>query len=103
MALVFIPALLRPLSGGRATVETAGATVREVIANLERVCPGIGERLLDGARLRSNVQVAVDGVVSPMGLRAPVGEQSEVHFVAAISGGRCGPVSPTPLPARPCG
>lgn len=87
MAVVFIPALLRPLCGGKASLGVAGKTVREVVANLDRECPGIAERLLDGDRLRSNIQVAVDGAVSPIGLREPVSEGSEVHFVAAISGG----------------
>ena len=36
MAEVYIPAMLRELTGGRSTVEVAGATVREVIDNLER-------------------------------------------------------------------
>ena len=87
MPVVHIPALLRELSGGRAEVEVAGATVREVIAGLECDCPGIGERLLDGGRLRATVRVAVDGAITPEGLRAATPPGSEVHFVAAISGG----------------
>ena len=87
MPVAFIPALLRPLSGGRASLEVAGTTVGEVIDNLDRECPGIAARLRDGGRLRSNVRVAVDGQVSPIGLREKVSPESEVHFVAAIGGG----------------
>lgn len=79
--------MLRPLTGGRATVDAAGATVREVIDNLERQCPGIREVLVEGGRLRPNLSVAVDGEVSPMGLIEAVGPASEVHFVTAIKGG----------------
>jgi molybdopterin synthase sulfur carrier subunit len=87
LAEVHIPAMLRELTGGRSTVDAAGATVREVIEDLERHWPGIGERLTDGGRLRPNLSVAVDGEVSPLGLREVVEPASEVHFVAAIRGG----------------
>lgn len=87
MPTAYIPTLLQGLTGGRATVEVAGSTVGEVIENLDRAWPGIGERLMEAGRLRPNISVAVDGEVSPMGLLEPVGESSEVHFVAAIKGG----------------
>jgi molybdopterin synthase sulfur carrier subunit len=87
MPVVFIPALLQEMTGGRTFIEVEGATVRQVIDNLERACPGIRERLLEGDRLRPHVQVAVDGAVGPLGLRERTEPTSEVHFVAAISGG----------------
>jgi len=64
-----------------------GSTIREVIDNLERTYPGIRERLVTENRLRSNISVAVDGEITPLGLLEPVSPASEVHFVAAISGG----------------
>ena len=79
--------MLRELTGGRSTVEAAGATVREVIEDLERQWPGIRDRLTDGGRLRPNLAVAIDGEVGPLGLREAVETSSEVHFVAAIKGG----------------
>jgi molybdopterin synthase sulfur carrier subunit len=85
---VYIPAMLRELTGGKSTVEAAGATVREIIEDLERQWPGIRERLIEDGRLRSNLSVAVDGEVSTLGLREKVEPSSEVHFVAAIKGGR---------------
>ncbi len=42
---------------------------------------------MDGDRLRPNIQVAVDGAVGPLGLRERADPASEIHFVAAISGG----------------
>jgi len=84
---VHIPAMLRELTGGLATVEATGSTVREVIDDLERRWPGIRDRLTEDGRLRSNLSVAVDGEVSPLGLRESVEPSSEVHFVAAIKGG----------------
>ena len=87
MPEVHIPAMLRELTGGRASVEAAGATVREVIDDLERQWPGVRDRLVDGGKLRANLSVAVDGEISPSGLREAVEPSSEIHFVAAIKGG----------------
>ena len=84
---MYIPTLLQTLTGGKSSVEVSGATVRQVIDNLEQACPGIRERLVDQGRLRPNISVAVDGEVTPMGLLEPVGQTSEVHFIAAIKGG----------------
>ena len=81
--------MLRDLTGGRSTVEAAGATVREVIDDLESRWPGLRDRLIDNGRLRPNLSVAVDGEVSPLGLRESVEPSSEIHFVAAIKGGSC--------------
>ena len=90
MSEVHIPAMLRELTGGRSPVEAAGATVREVIEDLDRRWPGIRDRLMEGGRLRPNLSVAVDGEVSPLGLRETVAPASEIHFVAAIKGGGTG-------------
>jgi molybdopterin synthase sulfur carrier subunit len=90
MAEIHIPAMLRELTGGQATVDATGATIREVIDDLDRRWPGIRDRLIDGGRLRPNLSVAVDGEVSPLGLREAVEPASEVHFVAAIRGGASG-------------
>lgn len=87
MPTVYIPTLLRTLTGGSASVEVEGGTVRQVIENLERAWPGIRDRLLDEGKLRANISVAIDGEVTPMGLVEAVGPTSEVHFIAAIKGG----------------
>ena len=87
MPTVYIPTLLQSLTGGKSFVEVEGSTIREVIEQLERTCPGMRERLLEQGRLRPNISVAVDGEISPAGLLEPVAPTSEVHFVAAIKGG----------------
>jgi molybdopterin synthase sulfur carrier subunit len=84
---VYIPASLAGLAGGKSKIDVEGSTVREVIDRLEQTYPGVRERLLENGRLRTNISVAVDGEVSPLGLLERVSPQSEVHFVAAISGG----------------
>lgn len=87
MATVFLPTLLRPLAGGRESIDVGGSNVRQVVDNLEAQCPGVKDRLLDQGRLRKNVSVAVDGEISPIGLLEEVRPASEIHFVLAISGG----------------
>ena len=84
---VYIPTLLRGLTAGGAAVEVEGATVREIVDNLEKACPGIRARLLEQDRLRPNISVAVDGRISPLGLLERVSPSSEVHFIAAVAGG----------------
>ena len=87
MATVFVPALMRKLTDEKATLEVPGATVREVINNLESEYPGTKDRLVDKFKIKSSISVAVDGEISPMGILAKVGEHSEVHFLPAIGGG----------------
>ena len=87
MPEVWIPALLLPLSGGRQKVNIPGKTIRQVIDNLELEYPGMRERLLDGDRLRPSISVVVDGVISQDKLRQILEDDSEVHFMPAISGG----------------
>jgi molybdopterin synthase sulfur carrier subunit len=83
LAKVFIPTLLRPATDGRAELEIEGATVRQIIENLDALYPGLKDRLL-----RPNVSIAVDGEIIPHPLAEPVSPTSEVHFLTAIRGGR---------------
>ncbi len=87
MARVFIPALLQNLSGGKSPVEAGGGTVEEVIENLDRLCPGLKDRFVEGGQLRPGISVAVDGEITPAGLRERVEPDSEIHFVPAVKGG----------------
>ncbi len=87
MATVFIPSMMRELTGGRDTIEIPGSTVRRIVRAMEEAYPGTSGWLLDGDRLKPNISVAIDGNVDPLGLLAEVAEDSEVHFLAAIAGG----------------
>ena len=87
MAKVWIPSLLRNFTQGRESLQIPGTSVRQVIDNLEVIYPGIKERLCDGAELRRGIAVAVNAQLAPGGLNQAVSEESEVHFVPAISGG----------------
>ena len=87
MATVFIPPLLRELTGGQTRLSIPGESVREIIAELEKRFPGIEGRLCEGRLIRPGMAVVVDSEVSTAGLRHKLSEASEVHFLPAISGG----------------
>ncbi len=87
MAVVFIPSLLRSLTGGLAQVELPAGSVRELIDALESRYPGMEERLCEDGRLRPTFSVAVDGLVSTRRLNQKLEPDSEVHFLPVISGG----------------
>jgi molybdopterin converting factor small subunit len=86
LATVYLPSTLRPLAGGASTSPAAGATLRDVLDDLERQHPGIRERILDETGIRPDVMIAV-GSDEVRDLNTPVGESSEVHILPAISGG----------------
>ena len=87
MPIIFIPAPIRNLTQGKASVVVAGSSVHEAIESLEAEYPGVKERLCDEERIRPNISVMVDGQVSHLKMREKLREDSEVHFVIAISGG----------------
>jgi molybdopterin synthase sulfur carrier subunit len=87
MVTVFIPPLLQDVTGQVAQVEVAGATVRQIVAALEARYPGVRERLCIDDALRPGLSVAVNGVVSSLGLLQKVPDGSEVHFLPAVGGG----------------
>ncbi|MDE2940124.1 MAG: MoaD/ThiS family protein [Chloroflexota bacterium] len=87
MATVYIPTMLLPVTGGVKQTQVEARNVRQLINALEDQFPGIRDRLLEENQVRSNLAVSIDGEVARMGLLERVGENSEVHFVPAISGG----------------
>lgn len=87
MAVVWIPSLMRNLTGGQRQLSASGKTVREVIEALDEAYPGLKARLCDGDRLNPALAVYIDGQMSERGLAAAVREESEIHFLPAVSGG----------------
>ena len=87
MALVWIPPLLRDLTGGLETATVPGANVGQVIEALEQQFPGVRGRLCADGALRPGLAVIVDGQVGRLGLLERTGPDSEVHFLPAIAGG----------------
>ena len=87
MPTIWIPAPLRDLTQGNASVVVSGSSVREAIESLEAEYPGVKDRLCKGDKVRPNISVMVDGQTSHLKMREKLTDDSEVHFVIAISGG----------------
>jgi len=88
MAVVWIPSLLQSLTGGAGTVSVPGATLRQVLDNLDARFPGFRERLVDEqGRFQPEIAVAIDGAAGQWGLSEPVDPDAELHIIPAISGG----------------
>lgn len=86
---VRIPTPLRTLTGGADEVAVAGATVREVIDNLEKKHPGLRERLCDdkGVRRFVNIYANEEDIRFLDNLDTAVKEGDSVSIVPAIAGG----------------
>jgi molybdopterin synthase sulfur carrier subunit len=87
MAIVFIPALLRKLTGGKDRTSATGVTLRAIIDDLERQFPGFRDRVTEEGDLTGSIAVSIDGEVITGGLSESVSPESEIHFVPAIGGG----------------
>ena len=88
MVKIFIPTMLQSLTAGVKQVDLEARNIRQVIEQLEGLYPGIKDRLVEDGEIRPNLAIAIDGDVAIMGMLEKVGEDSEVHFVPAIGGGR---------------
>ena len=87
---VRIPTTLRPISGGASTVEVEGATLSDVLKNLDAAHPGFADRLLDeSGNLRKfvNLFVADDDVRYLQGHDTPVPDGETVSIIPAVAGG----------------
>jgi molybdopterin synthase sulfur carrier subunit len=87
---VRIPTQLRELSGGAAEVTADGATVADVLKDLEATHPGFAERLFDergDLRRFVNVFVADEDIRFLDGIETATADGSTVSIVPAVAGG----------------
>ena len=87
MADVHLPrSLVALFPGAPRRIEARGATVADVIADLDARVPGIRNRLLDaGPSIRTHINIFVAGERAM--LSTPVPEGATVHVIPAVSGG----------------
>lgn len=84
---IWIPQPLRSYTQQRSQVEANGATLAEVLADLDRRYPGIRFRMIDeqdGVRTHMKLFVNREQVDS---LATSLHEGDEVHIFQALSGG----------------
>jgi molybdopterin converting factor small subunit len=70
-------------------VSAQGATLEEVLNDLELNYPGIGERLIDENSLRRfiNIYVNDEDVRFLAGLQSAIGENDSITILPAVAGG----------------
>lgn len=88
---VLIPTPLRRYTGGESRVTGNGASVGEVLGDLDARYPGIRERVCEpDGEIRRFVNVFVNGtnVRSLEGAATPIGEGDELGIIPAMAGGR---------------
>jgi molybdopterin synthase sulfur carrier subunit len=84
---VFVPVPMRKLTNGETQVRVPGATLREMITNLDARYPGFAEYVTQEGRLKPGMAAIVNGEATTEGLRTKLADDAEVHFLPAISGG----------------
>ncbi len=84
---VKLPALLVELfPGSLREVELQAATVAEMVDGLDRLWPGMGDRIRDSRpSIRKHINVFVDGERAK--LETPLAPGTKVYVLTAISGG----------------
>ncbi len=94
---VRIPTILRTYTGGEKAVDASGATLAQLIEDLEAQHPGIKERLLDAKddgshdlRRFVNVYVNDEDVRFTGGLETALSDGDQVVVLPAVAGGAGG-------------
>lgn len=86
---VRVPTILRPYTKDAKVVEVEGATIAEVIDDLEQRYPGIGPRIVDDGGLRRfvNVYLNDEDVRFLAGMETVVADGDSVTILPAVAGG----------------
>lgn len=87
---VRVPTILRTYTGGESEVTATGATLAEVLDDLDASYPGIRARILDdnGALRRFvNVYVGNEDVRFLENLETPTPDGAQVSVIPAVAGG----------------
>ena len=84
-----IPTILRPYTGGEKSVQASGTTLAELVSDLDRRFPGMGERLLEDGKLRRFINVYLnDEDVRFIGsLDALISSGDNLTILPAVAGG----------------
>ena len=87
MAKVFLPFQLKEITENKDFIEVKGKTLREVINNLDNMYPGLKDHLVEEGKIKSGLSAICGYAATRKGLLQQLEEDTEVHFLPAISGG----------------
>ena len=84
---VQIPTPLRSYTGKKSVVEASGATVGEMLAEIDRRYPGFRFRIIDEqGSIREHIKIFINEKQA-RSLGAPLQPGDMIHIVCALSGG----------------
>lgn len=84
---VIIPSPLLSYTNQQKEIDAAGATISEMLEDLNRSYPGIRFRMIDEQdAIRPHMKIFVNGE-QVFGLKVPLKSADEVHILQALSGG----------------
>ena len=87
MTKVGIPSPLHSYTGKVGSVEADGATLSEILGDLDRRYPGIRFRIVDEQnRIRPHMRIFVNRIAAD-NLDLEIRDGDEVHILQALSGG----------------
>ncbi|MBI3680903.1 MAG: MoaD/ThiS family protein [Acidobacteria bacterium] len=84
---IYVPGPLRSYTANRAEVSAQGATLADLLGDLDRQFPGMRFRMIneqDG--IREHIKLFVNGELAP-DLSTPLSAPDEIHIICALSGG----------------
>lgn len=86
---VHIPTPMRQHTGGQATVQAGGGTVKAVLSDVGQKFPGITDRLFDNGQVRRfvNIYLNDEDVRYLDNLDTAVKDGDEVSIIPAVAGG----------------
>jgi molybdopterin synthase sulfur carrier subunit len=86
---VSIPTILRTHTGGEKRVNASGATLADVISDLEANYSGISERLVENGKLHRfvNIYVNDEDVRFSGGMGTDIADGDSVTILPAVAGG----------------
>jgi molybdopterin synthase sulfur carrier subunit len=86
---VRIPAPLQRMTGGSELVEGRQGTIIELVEDLDKRFPGIGERISEGGKIRRfvNIYVNEEDIRFLKAEQTEIKDGDEVSIIPAIAGG----------------
>ena len=86
---VRIPTILRTYTGGAKAIEGSGATLAELLDDIDSRNPGLRDRIVDSGELRRfvNVYLNDEDVRFLGGIQTPVHDGDAITVLPAVAGG----------------